>query len=397
MKCVVIGAGVAGLTAAWEVQKIPGMEVIVLEASSRAGGWVQTEKKEGFLFERGARSLRPQPDTMGLLEELHLTSSIVWGSKEAHQRYVWYKKKLRSLPHGLFDLLASPWIWPVIPEVLRDLFRSSQKKVEGESIDALVRRRLGPFTADVLLDAMVRGIYAGDPRELLAEATFPSLAYCETSLIRKAFSHTRSSYPASLFTLKGGLETLPQTLASRLNIQYGVQVKNIEEIKADYIVVAAPLDFLPKEKRESVAVVSFGYQKKVLPKEGFGYLIPRREGERIFGVVFDSSAFPSCHQEGTTTLTVMLPPSYGNEQEIALEALDRHLGIQELPAVRSSFVANRAIPQYTIEHALTLKEIEKKLPTSIYLTGASFTGVALNDSISFAKKIRTSIESKMKA
>ena len=49
---VVIGAGLAGLSAALEIQKA-GREVIVLEAAERAGGRVQSDLIDGFTCDRG--------------------------------------------------------------------------------------------------------------------------------------------------------------------------------------------------------------------------------------------------------------------------------------------------------------------------------------------------------
>jgi len=48
MTVAVVGAGLAGLSAAWEVNQA-GVEVVVLDAGRRPGGMIVTERREGFI------------------------------------------------------------------------------------------------------------------------------------------------------------------------------------------------------------------------------------------------------------------------------------------------------------------------------------------------------------
>lgn len=52
-KVIVIGAGIAGLTAAYYLWK-QGMDVEVLESSSRVGGRMTSDTSEGYTIDRGA-------------------------------------------------------------------------------------------------------------------------------------------------------------------------------------------------------------------------------------------------------------------------------------------------------------------------------------------------------
>src|SRR5207237_1842119 len=52
LTCVVVGAGLTGLAAAWELTRA-GADVVVLESERRAGGVVLTERRDGFLVEGG--------------------------------------------------------------------------------------------------------------------------------------------------------------------------------------------------------------------------------------------------------------------------------------------------------------------------------------------------------
>ena len=54
----------------------------------------------------------------------------------------------------------------------------------------------------------------------------------------------------------------------------------------------------------SVAVVNFEFEGKVLPVDGFGFLIPSCESKDILGIVFDSCVYEGIR--GNTKITVRL-------------------------------------------------------------------------------------------
>ena len=74
---VVIGAGLAGLSAALYLQKF-GRQVIVLEASDRAGGRVATDNVNGFLCDRGFQLINtkyPELKALGILEKIDFVTA----------------------------------------------------------------------------------------------------------------------------------------------------------------------------------------------------------------------------------------------------------------------------------------------------------------------------------
>src|SRR3989442_7929806 len=78
MRVVVVGAGIAGLTAAWELQRSGGVDVTVLEAERRAGGVIVTEQVEGFIVEGGPDGfLAGEPELPALANELGIGDHIV--------------------------------------------------------------------------------------------------------------------------------------------------------------------------------------------------------------------------------------------------------------------------------------------------------------------------------
>jgi len=57
--CIVIGAGLAGLTAARDLQS-QGKSVLVLEKSDRVGGRVKSDYQDGFIFDHGFQVINPR-------------------------------------------------------------------------------------------------------------------------------------------------------------------------------------------------------------------------------------------------------------------------------------------------------------------------------------------------
>src|SRR3989442_13963497 len=98
MTCVVVGAGLTGLSAAWELTRAGG-EVLVLESERRAGGVVVTERREGFLVEGGPDGfLAADGDIQALARELGLGDRL--GGQRAEGASGWPRKRLRRLPLG---------------------------------------------------------------------------------------------------------------------------------------------------------------------------------------------------------------------------------------------------------------------------------------------------------
>jgi len=444
---VVLGGGISGLSAAWYLTQQPDTAVTILEKSSRPGGWIQSIRQDGFLFELGARSCRTRGSgtaTLSLCEELGLQDQVIAPSRYASQRFIYTGQRLRPVPKGpmgfLLSSLTRPLIWPLLNE-----WRVPPCPEPDESIHSFFSRRLGPYAADTLIDPLTSGIYAGATRSLSVAACFPAVHKLEQEqgcLVKGAFRKKRkqsapvsafvqSAAKKSLFTFRGGMQQLTDTLALQLadnlrlncpvqRLQFeeeGVQVElsSGDRLFADQVIstlpapalapLVAPLDLLlsqslAAQQRASVVVVSVGYRKKVLPREGFGYLVPSREGERLLGVVWDSSAFPQHnHYIEETRLTCMfggrhLPDSavYSEEDyhNMARESLQRHLGIQDQPDAYHVHRANQAIPQYPVGHAQLATHWRKRLrylSPYLFCLGNSFDGVSINDCIASAKQL----------
>ncbi len=437
-RVVILGAGISGLAAGWflKQKKDPNVELTILENSPRPGGWIQTIRKEGFLFEQGPRSFRSGGigrETWELIDALELRDQIIPSHADAAVRYIYHQKKLQPLPRHLWGIPFSSATKGWFKVILREFFTGKNQSGREESIDEFFNRRLGSEWTERLIDPFVSGIFAGDIRKLSFQNSFPFLHQLEQqygSLIKGAILHKQGPkfnipVQAPLFSFKNGMQTIIDALFKHLEPhvflnasvkkivlqadKVQIELANSEWIEADQLISAIPSyqlaallspkhpffsAALEKLNYASVAVVNLGYWKPVLKQKGYGYLIPSQENESILGCVWDSSVFPQQNPTPEATrLTVMLGGAchtgieeWTQEKVLALvlSSLEKHLQIHAMPDAVSINIAYRSIPQYEIGYQLWASGIKEQLdflsPSTICI-GSAFNGISVNECI----------------
>jgi oxygen-dependent protoporphyrinogen oxidase len=211
----VVGGGIAGLAAAWElvagadVTEPP--EVVVLEADGRLGGKVRSESFAGRRVDVAADAfLARRPEATRLCDELGLTDRLV--PVGASGASIWARGRLRPMPDGLNLGVPTRW-WPLVRSgilspaesvgVLKDLFvpRLGMGTDLGDrTVGGIVGERLGRPVVDRLADPLIGGIHAGNADDLSAAATFPVLlaaSHQSGSLMRRlGAARARAAPPA---------------------------------------------------------------------------------------------------------------------------------------------------------------------------------------------------------
>ena len=82
-------------------------------------------------------------------------------------------------------------------------------------------------------------------------------------------------------------------------------------------------------------------------------------------------------------------PTEDTAAQVAVKSLSRILGIEREPTRVVSKLQRRCIPQYTVGHAGRVEGARKALVDAglpVSLTGSSYDGVGLNDTIVSARK-----------
>jgi protoporphyrinogen oxidase len=113
-------------------------------------------------------------EVMRLIEELRLQPLTLASSPAAKNRYLLYKGALVKAPGSLTQALTSPLTRGAPLWLLRDLFAPRCGEPD-ESVHAFVSRRFGAHAAEVLVDAVMSGVHAGDIKALSAASTLSSL------------------------------------------------------------------------------------------------------------------------------------------------------------------------------------------------------------------------------
>ncbi len=222
MKVAVVGAGVAGLTAAHDLA-VGGHQVVVLEAADHAGGKLHAVPFAGVELETAADSfVARRPEALELCRELGLADELVGPSETS--AYLFTRGELRRMPTG--SVLGVPTDFASLRRsgVLSPLgaaraslepYLPGHPVVDDVTVGSLIRRRYGPEVAARLVDPLVGGINAGHVDQLSIDVSAAQLAAAArrdrslTKALRAVAAATpkpeAGSPPAPVFlTLPGG-------------------------------------------------------------------------------------------------------------------------------------------------------------------------------------------------
>jgi oxygen-dependent protoporphyrinogen oxidase len=190
---------------------------------------------------------------------------------------------------------------------------------------------------------------------------------------------------------------------------YRVELASGERLAADGLILAAPAyasgDLLENldpplaaELRAipytPTATISLAYRQEDLarPLDGYGYVIPRREGRRALACTWTSTKFPHRAPEGFALLRVFagrageesrIPWDEAGLLELAREELRATLGITAEPLLQRVFLWDKAMPQYNLGHPERLQRIDAALARQpgLALAGNGYRGIGLPDCI----------------
>jgi oxygen-dependent protoporphyrinogen oxidase len=444
---VVVGGGIAGLSAAHAVTKA-GVPFALVEAQPRWGGVIATAHEAGFLLEGGPDSMLAQkPDAVALCRELGLGERLVPTNQAQRTVFVLHRRRLHAMPEGM--VLAIPtriapfarsglFSWPGKLRMGLDLVLPRRRETGDESIASFLRRRFGQEAVDRLGEPLLAGIHAGDPERLSIRGTFPRFAELEDrygSLIRGMWAAAppkpNGAPPAAFYSLAGGLIELVDALVARLpaaSLKAGRQVQRLtrtaegyvveldggEQLTSRAVVVAVPapkaaplVTSLSSQAGAALAAIPFassatvllGYRREDVahPLNGYGMVIPATEGLRTSACSFFSTKFPGRAPDGHVLLRGFL----GGVRDAGILSLDDAalieivtremgpvLGLRKAPVLARVFRWSQGTPQMEVGHLERLARLETMVAEvpGLYLTGAGLRGTGLPDSIADGTK-----------
>jgi oxygen-dependent protoporphyrinogen oxidase len=323
-------------------------------------------------------------------------------------------------PGGKLRLLAEPFV--------------RRANAGDESVAEFIGRRLGAQVVEGFVGPFLTGVYAGDERELGAEAVFPSLVEMErrsgsivfgalAGLFRRRPRGLRGSHSAA-----EGLGPFARSLAERLvepvaleNRVTGVRrdgdrwlvrtsgPAGESRVRATRVVLAVPADQageilrgVSSDLADDLAAIEYapivGVPLGVDPSavrekiEGFGFIVPRRAEIKLLGCLYMSQLFPSRAPAGRELLQCLVGGMRWPEvvdlpdDEIVKQVcadLDQILGLREEPRVLAVTRWRQAIPQPKRDHVARIARIRKQLAElpGIALAGAYLGGISVSDAL----------------
>ncbi len=434
LQAIVVGAGAAGLSAALELRR-RGHETLLLDSGDRPGGVMRSDRKSGFLFERGPNTMMVKGPALSFLQRHGLEAALQPARPAARNRYLFHDGQLTAVPMNPFAFAASPLLTG--KGKLRLLAEPFVRRGDGggESVAEFVDRRLGREVVERLVGPFLIGIYAGDERRLGAEAVFPSLVEMEResgSIVRGALARMvrprgerglRGSYssPDGLGGLAGqmarelgeGLQL--ETRVASIRREAGSWIVSVaregaeREIRAGALVLATDaasaaglLRDTDAETASALDAIEYAPVASVPlsvapgdarhPIEGFGFLVPREAGLDLLGALFMSRMFPRRAPEGLELVTGMIGGARwpgvvdaGDDEilERVHQGLDRALGLRAAPEALAVTRWPRAVPQPGPHHARMVRDLRARLARhpGLSLAGAYLEGVSVADTL----------------
>jgi oxygen-dependent protoporphyrinogen oxidase len=447
---VVIGGGVTGLTAAYELSK-RGRRVVVCEAGARAGGLIQTTRVDGFTIEAGPDSLlATKPAGMDLVRELGLEGEVL--RVKTPGAFVLRGRRLHRLPSP--SLLGLPLTWRALAGYdllpwharVRLAFEPrvpARTSEEDESVASFFRRRFGPETVDLIAQPLLGGIHAGDIEQLSMASLFPRLLELERTqgsvlgktgtvpVIREKSGHS------PFFSLRGGMDTIVDALVRALpdgTVRFGTPVQRLERtlegwqvfpdggsyVEARAVLVAAPAhvaarlvapldataaDLCARVPYVSTASVALAWPRAAVahPMNGTGFVVARRHsGVRITAATWVSEKWEARAPQDAVLIRAFIGGGHdpgaadlSDEElvEIVRGDLRTVMNITAAPSLARAFRWRSAGAQHTVGHLKRVEYFEERLRKlgGIYAAGSGFRSVGIPDCVADARKIAAAI------
>jgi protoporphyrinogen/coproporphyrinogen III oxidase len=441
---VIIGGGITGLSAAWELQGRGHTAYTLLEQDSRWGGKVITAQRSApaggnFIIDGGPESfITRKPEVWELAHELGIQHQLATPGSETSHMFILTQGKPLAVPLNPVLFLTSPILSARGKlRMLVEPFCPPRRDGEDESLAEFVTRRLGREALDRFIGPVLAGIYNTDPERQSILTTSPIMREMEAEYgglfkavlgrRRKKNSQTPGSARPRFVTFSQGAEDLVSALVSRLqgvlrlsaaasridhrDGAYLVSLADGETLVASAVILAAPANrtagllaqLAPQAAQElgqirheniGTATLAFNAGDVHTNLRVHGLMVPRREKRAIDAITFTSLKMPARAPAGYTLIRFFFGGSNPHMVELddaelkraLLHELEELLGVRAEPVFMEAFRWPQSFPQADVGHLSRLAQTESHLPGGLYLAGSSYRGIGVPDCIQQGRK-----------
>jgi protoporphyrinogen/coproporphyrinogen III oxidase len=423
---VVIGGGITGLSAMYELQKWKQeskaeIRLILIEANKELGGKIRTITTDEFVMEAGADSIVSRK-TAGLsfINELGLENQVVYNA--TGKSFIYIDGELKQIPtdtvFGIptsIESLAKSTLVSAEGKVaaLQDFYRTDNHFTKNDSVGEFLEYYFGKELVERQISPVLSGVYSGDLKDLTLKSTLPYLLDFkdEYGSIIKGFEANkekfRSGQNRKFFSFKNGLKTLIDTYEahlkdvdvlkgtsveklSRIDEIYQIYLDNGEMIECNHCILAIPntaaekilnepelSDIFSNLKNSSLISVYLGYDisDTILPIDGTGFISAAKNELSCNACTWTSRKWNHTSKKGNLLIRLFYKsshPTFAKMEDVeddvilktAMEDIKKSMGITEFPLVKEITFWSHSMPNYLISHPNTVDVIEKKLLSS---------------------------------
>lgn len=427
---LVVGGGITGLSAAWQLQQI-GLRYTLLEAAPRLGGMIQTATFDGFTAEGGPETfITRKPELWNLALQMGLRDRMEPISSETSGAAVLHENKVMRVPLSPLLFLTSPLLsWRGKLRMMAEPFIPARTDDEDETLASFARRRLGVEACDRLIAPILSGIYNSDAEQQSILTTAAVMRDLEKhgSLIwgtlatmrqRQALLKSGASLPPRSVSFANGAQELVDALAQKLTGEvrlnthitkleragqgYAATLANGEQLQPTALILAIPANAVASLLRElapvaatllaqirfaSIGTVALGFRMEAMRNAPpvSSLMIPRRARRQIDAVLWRPQRAPKGH----TLLRVFFGGAAPQLLDLDDEALvnviraelQALLNITDAPLAQCIFRWPAGFPQADIGHLQLIDRIEAALPATLALAGNSYRGIGVPDCV----------------
>jgi oxygen-dependent protoporphyrinogen oxidase len=423
-RIAILGGGIAGLTAAYELAKLSEREslhVSVYEASPRLGGIVETVREGGFVIEGGPDGwVSEKPWARELAVELGLSDELIYSNDDERRTYVLIDGILKAMPNGMrmmvpgdLEALDASELFSDEAKLAfhREIDRAEELRnaapAQDESVANFVRRHFGDEVLEKIGAPLLSGVFGGDVNQLSVRAVMAPFVAMERehgSLIAglKVREAAAAKKTPIFTTLRSGLGTLVDRMAAAIPqawIHLGVAATALEREdgswfvrtnrsreRFDAVMVAAPahvarvllepLDSQAAERMQmeasSAVVVGFGFDDAASAPvpPGFGFLVPPDSNSLLLACTFMDKKFSDRVPAGGRLLRAFFGGRAaervlrcGNDETAAVARMELARILGPLPEPRVVVVRRwpKSLPQYGVGHLERMAELEERV------------------------------------
>nr|WP_158944813.1 protoporphyrinogen oxidase [Granulicella sp. S190] len=423
-RVAIVGGGVAGLAAAYELARLAregaALQVVLFEASTRLGGIIETVHEGGFVMECGPDAwVTEKPWARELAEELGLGDEVMPSNDATRKTYVLVDKKLQAMPDGMrmmvpgdLDALDASELFSAEAKQAyhHEIDRAEELRTTApdgdESVAEFTRRHFGEEVLTKIAAPLLSGVFGGDVAKLSVRAVMAPFVAMERehgSLISALRARSSDSKKHAVFTtLRSGMGTLVDRMIAAIPeewirlaaevrfISYGEEgwlvgtARGVERF--DAVMMAAPVDVarsllqpLDAEMAQememdasSSVVVGFGFPDalKFAVPPGFGFLVPPGPDSLLLAGTFVDQKFADRVPQGGRLVRAFFGGKAaermmrcGNDETAAVARMELARILGPLPAPQVTVVRRwpRSLPQYAVGHLDRIKRLDDRV------------------------------------